>query len=156
CCGGRRAVRGAHRRRANSAMHTTRTIHRGICVAQAGQQDHPRLTAAGNLANFVRGLLFTVQKALPLLSKGSSVILTGSIVSIKGFASCSVYNQCLTIAAGRTKASAKEFCEFHFERVKSRSALIRSYLDRRSQGARHPRQRVEPRIHRYTGPLPVH
>jgi NAD(P)-dependent dehydrogenase (short-subunit alcohol dehydrogenase family) len=40
----------------------------------------------------VRGVLFTVQKALPLLSKGSSVILTGSMVSIKGFASCSVYN----------------------------------------------------------------
>src|ERR1700747_1043593 len=40
----------------------------------------------------VRGLLFTVQKALRLLSKGSSVILTASMVSIKGFASCSVYN----------------------------------------------------------------
>jgi NAD(P)-dependent dehydrogenase (short-subunit alcohol dehydrogenase family) len=40
----------------------------------------------------VRGLLFAVQKALPLLSRGSSVILTGSMVSIKGFASCSVYN----------------------------------------------------------------
>lgn len=40
----------------------------------------------------VRGLLFTMQKALPLLTKGSSVILTGSMVSIKGFAACSVYN----------------------------------------------------------------
>ena len=40
----------------------------------------------------VRGVLFTVQKALPLLSRGSSVILLGSMVSIKGFASCSVYN----------------------------------------------------------------
>jgi NAD(P)-dependent dehydrogenase (short-subunit alcohol dehydrogenase family) len=40
----------------------------------------------------VRGLLFTVQKALPLLSQGSSVILTGSIASIKGFASTSVYS----------------------------------------------------------------
>ena len=40
----------------------------------------------------VRGLLFTVQKALPLLAKGASVILTGSMVSIKGFAACSVYN----------------------------------------------------------------
>ncbi len=40
----------------------------------------------------VRAVLFTVQKALPLLSKGSSVILTGSMVSIKGFAACSVYN----------------------------------------------------------------
>jgi NAD(P)-dependent dehydrogenase (short-subunit alcohol dehydrogenase family) len=40
----------------------------------------------------VRGLLFTVQKALPLLAEGSSVILTGSMASIKGFASRSVYN----------------------------------------------------------------
>ena len=40
----------------------------------------------------VRGLLFAVQKALPLLTRGSSVILIGSMVSIKGFASCSVYN----------------------------------------------------------------
>jgi hypothetical protein len=34
----------------------------------------------------VRGLLFTVQKALPLLTEGASVILTGSIASIKGWA----------------------------------------------------------------------
>jgi NAD(P)-dependent dehydrogenase (short-subunit alcohol dehydrogenase family) len=40
----------------------------------------------------VRGLLFTVQKALPLLAEGASVILTGSIASIKGFPSFSVYN----------------------------------------------------------------
>jgi NAD(P)-dependent dehydrogenase (short-subunit alcohol dehydrogenase family) len=33
----------------------------------------------------VRGLRFAVQKALPLLVRGSSVILTGSIASIKGF-----------------------------------------------------------------------
>src|SRR5438128_10255838 len=35
----------------------------------------------------VRGLLFAVQKAVPLLTRGSSVILTGSIGSIKGFPS---------------------------------------------------------------------
>ena len=40
----------------------------------------------------VRGLLFAVQKALPLLSKGASVILVGSVASIKGFPSLSVYN----------------------------------------------------------------
>jgi len=40
----------------------------------------------------VRGLLFTVQKALPLLADGASVILTGSIASIKGFPSLSIYN----------------------------------------------------------------
>jgi NAD(P)-dependent dehydrogenase (short-subunit alcohol dehydrogenase family) len=40
----------------------------------------------------VRGLLFTVQKSLPLLRQGASVILIGSIASIKGFPSFSVYN----------------------------------------------------------------
>ena len=34
----------------------------------------------------VRGVLFTVQKALPLLSNGASVILTASTVSIQGTA----------------------------------------------------------------------
>lgn len=40
----------------------------------------------------VRGLLFTVQKALPLLAKGASVILTGSTAAVKGTASFSVYS----------------------------------------------------------------
>jgi NAD(P)-dependent dehydrogenase (short-subunit alcohol dehydrogenase family) len=40
----------------------------------------------------VRGLLFAVQKALPILSRGSSVILVGSIASIKGFEALSVYD----------------------------------------------------------------
>ncbi|NEG91510.1 SDR family oxidoreductase [Leclercia adecarboxylata] len=43
-------------------------------------------------ATNVRGVLFTVQKALPLLVSGSSVILTGSTVSIKGTANFSVYS----------------------------------------------------------------
>ncbi|MEJ8810320.1 glucose 1-dehydrogenase [Variovorax ureilyticus] len=40
----------------------------------------------------VRGVLFTVQKALPLLSKGASVILTSSTTSIQGTANFSVYS----------------------------------------------------------------
>ena len=40
----------------------------------------------------VRGVLFTVQKALPLLSVGSSIILTASTVSVKGTANFSVYS----------------------------------------------------------------
>ena len=43
-------------------------------------------------ATNVRGVLFTVQKALLLLVSGSSVILTGSTVSIKGTANFSVYS----------------------------------------------------------------
>ena len=40
----------------------------------------------------VRGVLFTVQKALPLLVDGASIVLTGSTVSIQGTASFSVYS----------------------------------------------------------------
>ena len=40
----------------------------------------------------VRGVLFTVQKALPLLTDGASVILTSSTTSIQGTASFSVYS----------------------------------------------------------------
>src|SRR3979411_3106514 len=40
----------------------------------------------------VKGLLFTVQKALPLLPDGASIILNASIVASKGFSSNSVYS----------------------------------------------------------------
>lgn len=40
----------------------------------------------------VRGVLFTVQKALPLLTKGAAIILTGSTAAVKGTASFSVYS----------------------------------------------------------------
>jgi NAD(P)-dependent dehydrogenase (short-subunit alcohol dehydrogenase family) len=40
----------------------------------------------------VRGTLFTVQKALPLMRDGGSIIMTGSIASAKGFPGLSVYN----------------------------------------------------------------
>jgi len=40
----------------------------------------------------VKGLFFTVQKALPLLSEGASIILNASIVKDKGFEGFSVYS----------------------------------------------------------------
>lgn len=40
----------------------------------------------------VKGLLFTVQKALPLFQDGGSIILNASIVSIKGMEAFSVYS----------------------------------------------------------------
>src|SRR6185295_11830166 len=39
----------------------------------------------------VKGLFFTVQKALPLLSKGSAVVLNASINGHKGMAATTVY-----------------------------------------------------------------
>lgn len=40
----------------------------------------------------VRGVLFTVQKALPLLARGAAIILTGSTAAAKGTTSFSVYS----------------------------------------------------------------
>lgn len=64
----------------------------------------------------VRGLLFTVQKALPLLVRGSSVILTGSMVSIKGFAACSVYNA--------SKAAVRSFARTWIVDLKGRGIRV--------------------------------
>jgi NAD(P)-dependent dehydrogenase (short-subunit alcohol dehydrogenase family) len=64
----------------------------------------------------VRGLLFAVQKALPLLTRGSSVILIGSMVSIKGFASCSVYNA--------SKAAVRSFARTWIVDLKGRDIRV--------------------------------
>jgi NAD(P)-dependent dehydrogenase (short-subunit alcohol dehydrogenase family) len=50
----------------------------------------------------VKGLFFTVQKALPLLNDGASIILNGSIASVKGFPGITVYSA--TKAAVRSLA----------------------------------------------------
>ena len=50
----------------------------------------------------VKGTIFTVQKALPLLGDGSAIILNGSIATIKGLAGLSVY--CASKAAVRSLA----------------------------------------------------
>jgi NAD(P)-dependent dehydrogenase (short-subunit alcohol dehydrogenase family) len=49
----------------------------------------------------VKGVLFTVQKALPLLPDGASIILNASIVGSKGLAANSVYSA--------TKAAVRSF-----------------------------------------------
>jgi NAD(P)-dependent dehydrogenase (short-subunit alcohol dehydrogenase family) len=49
----------------------------------------------------VKGLLFTVQKALPLLPDGAAIILNSSIAASKGYSTNSVYNA--------TKAAVRSF-----------------------------------------------
>jgi NAD(P)-dependent dehydrogenase (short-subunit alcohol dehydrogenase family) len=49
----------------------------------------------------VRGTLFTVQKALPLLNDGGSIILMGSVAGVKGTPAFGVY--------GATKAAVRNF-----------------------------------------------
>jgi NAD(P)-dependent dehydrogenase (short-subunit alcohol dehydrogenase family) len=49
----------------------------------------------------VKGTLFTVQKALPFMNDGGSIILNGSVASVKGTAAFGVY--------GATKAALRSF-----------------------------------------------
>jgi NAD(P)-dependent dehydrogenase (short-subunit alcohol dehydrogenase family) len=63
----------------------------------------------------VRGTLFTVQKALPLFNDGGSIIMNGSIASIKGFPSFGVYSA--------SKAAVRSFARTWLLELKDR--LIR-------------------------------
>jgi NAD(P)-dependent dehydrogenase (short-subunit alcohol dehydrogenase family) len=49
----------------------------------------------------VKGVLFTVQQAMPLMANGGSIILTGSVVGSKGFEAGTVYSA--------TKAAIRSF-----------------------------------------------
>jgi NAD(P)-dependent dehydrogenase (short-subunit alcohol dehydrogenase family) len=64
----------------------------------------------------VRGTLFTVQKALPLIADGGSIIMTGSIASVKGFAGFSVYNA--------SKAAVRSFARTWTAEVKARKIRV--------------------------------
>src|ERR1700751_389279 len=64
----------------------------------------------------VKGVLFTVQKALPLLVDGSSVILTGSNASIKGIPAFSVYSA--------SKAAVRNFARSWTLDLKTRGVRV--------------------------------
>ena len=64
----------------------------------------------------VKGVLFTVQKALPLLRDGASIILNASIVASKGFSSNSVYSA--------TKAAVRSFARTWTTDLKDRCIRV--------------------------------
>src|SRR5215472_14716851 len=64
----------------------------------------------------VKGLLFTVQKALTLMPDGSSIILNASIVASKGLSSNSVYSA--------TKAAIRSFARTWTTDLKSRRIRV--------------------------------
>jgi NAD(P)-dependent dehydrogenase (short-subunit alcohol dehydrogenase family) len=64
----------------------------------------------------VKGLLFTVQKALPLLKDGSSVILNASIVSSTGSPALSVYSA--------SKAAVRSFARTFTADLKDRKIRV--------------------------------
>lgn len=67
-------------------------------------------------ATNVKGVLFTVQKALPLLRDGASIILTGSTTSIQGNPAFSVY--------GATKAAVRNFARSWLLDLKDRHIRV--------------------------------
>jgi NAD(P)-dependent dehydrogenase (short-subunit alcohol dehydrogenase family) len=64
----------------------------------------------------VKGLLFTVQKALPLMPDGGSIILNASIVASKGLSSNSVYSA--------TKAAVRSFARTWTTDLKDRRIRV--------------------------------
>jgi NAD(P)-dependent dehydrogenase (short-subunit alcohol dehydrogenase family) len=64
----------------------------------------------------VKGLLFTVQKALALMSDGGSIILNASIVASKGFSANSVYSA--------TKAAVRSFARTWTTDLKDRRIRV--------------------------------
>jgi NAD(P)-dependent dehydrogenase (short-subunit alcohol dehydrogenase family) len=64
----------------------------------------------------VKGMLFTVQKALPLLSRGASVILTGSTAGSTGTPAFSVY--------GASKAAVRAFARNWILDLKDRAIRV--------------------------------
>jgi NAD(P)-dependent dehydrogenase (short-subunit alcohol dehydrogenase family) len=69
----------------------------------------------------VKGLLFTVQKALPLMKEGGSVILTGSTAGRKGTASFSVYSAAKAAVRSLARSWVLErvrlFCDRQFSHL---------------------------------------
>lgn len=64
----------------------------------------------------VKGTIYTVQKALPLMSEGGSIVLTGSGAGSKGFANLSVYSA--------TKAAIRSFARTWTVDLKSRGIRV--------------------------------
>ena len=64
----------------------------------------------------VKGTVFTVQKALPLMSNGGTIVINGSMVSIKGMPAFSVY--------AATKAALRSFARTWSVDLKGRGIRI--------------------------------
>jgi NAD(P)-dependent dehydrogenase (short-subunit alcohol dehydrogenase family) len=64
----------------------------------------------------VKGVLFTVQHAVPLMADGGSIILTGSVAGSKGFEAASVY--------GATKAAIRSLARSLTSDLKARKIRV--------------------------------
>jgi NAD(P)-dependent dehydrogenase (short-subunit alcohol dehydrogenase family) len=93
-----------------------------ILFASAGQGELARLEEVTEehfdkiFGLNVRGTLFTVQKALPLFADDGSIIMNGSIASIKGFPAFGVYNA--------SKAALRSFARTWLVELKERRIRV--------------------------------
>jgi NAD(P)-dependent dehydrogenase (short-subunit alcohol dehydrogenase family) len=86
----------------------------GAGLAPLGQITEESFDAV--FATNVKGLLFTVQKGLPLLNKGASVILTGSSGATTGIPTASVY--------AASKAAVRNFARSWIVELKGQDIRI--------------------------------
>ncbi|WP_245652499.1 SDR family oxidoreductase [Novosphingobium capsulatum] len=84
----------------------------GFAPLGAISEEHYQQTFGTN----VKGVLFTVQKALPLLRDGASVVLTSSVTAITGTAAFSVYSV--------TKAEVRNFARSWILDLKDRKIRV--------------------------------
>src|ERR1035441_633187 len=93
-----------------------------IVFANAGFGDHLPLGSIteehfDSMFNVnVKGVVFTVQKALPLMPDGGSIVLNASIVDIKGFPAFSIYSA--------TKAAVRSFARTWTTDLKDRRIRV--------------------------------
>jgi NAD(P)-dependent dehydrogenase (short-subunit alcohol dehydrogenase family) len=89
-----------------------------ILVANANDIDTQALvdTTEQNFDNNVRGLLLTVQKALPLIRDGGSIILLSSIAALKGIPNYTSYSA--------TKACVRSFVSTWTAELKGRDIRV--------------------------------
>jgi NAD(P)-dependent dehydrogenase (short-subunit alcohol dehydrogenase family) len=83
-----------------------------LLTIDAVTAEHFERTISINL----RGLLFTVQKALPLMKNGGSIVLNASVVGVKGVPGHGVY--------GATKAGVRSFARTWAVELKDRGIRV--------------------------------
>src|SRR6202789_2374659 len=83
-------------------------------AAKLGEITEQHFDAAFDLN--ARGTLFTVQKALPLLNDGASILMTGSNASVKGFPGWGVYAD--------SKAALRSFARTSLNELKGRKIRV--------------------------------
>jgi NAD(P)-dependent dehydrogenase (short-subunit alcohol dehydrogenase family) len=93
-----------------------------VLFASAGQGGHAMLGSVTEeqfdttFGLNTRGTLFTVQKALPLIRDGGSIVMNGSIASVKGMPGMSVY--------GASKAALRSFARTWLVELKDRKIRV--------------------------------